>query len=205
MAPLINLADLIGDLIRQFGDIPNERAEKLNQIAQTLLDKRRDGRALDLIFICTHNSRRSQLAELWMRVATQYYGHTNIACFSGGTESTAFNHRMVAALSRAGFELNKISEGDNPRYQAKLDTYGTSQEMFSKKYSDDFNPQEGFIAFMVCGHADANCPVVTGADERISLPYIDPKAHDDCDKETKAYDAKVLEIGREMLYLASKI
>ena len=145
------------------------------------------------------------MAELWMRVASAYYDHSEIKSYSGGTEATAFNSRMVDALDRAGFDMVRQQEGSNPHYIGSLDGYGSSQSMFSKKYDDPFNPNDHFVAIMVCSEADQNCPIVSGADHRVSLPYLDPKASDGTAKEVEAYNAKVLEVGREMLYLASLI
>ncbi len=199
------MADLIGVLIRQFGEITDERVLELNGLASVIRKQQSKVDAASLTFICTHNSRRSQLAELWMRIATQYYGHPEIACFSGGTEATAFNHRMVTALETCGFKMIKKEDGKNPAYQGKLDHYGNGQLMFSKKFDDPFNPATDFIAVMVCSHADQNCPMVSGATQRISLPYLDPKAFDNTDQESQAYQDKVMEIGREMLYVASKL
>ncbi len=132
----------------------------------------------------------------------QHYKLKGITAYSGGTEATAFNRRMVDAVLRSGFYLASDGKEDNPTYYAKLSNSDPSQvEMFSKKFDDPFNPKADFIAVMVCGQADRDCPYVPGAYARVSLPYVDPKIADDTSEEAAVYDAKVREIGREILYL----
>ena len=159
----------------------------------------------DVICICTHNSRRSQLAEIWLKVISVHYDLPNLYSYSGGTEATSFNFRMLNALVTFGFDLLKYEDGDNPKYIGLADYLGYEQSMFSKKYNHEYNPQSDYTAVMVCDHADENCPVVIGAKNRFSLPYIDPKASDNTPKQNSTYKATVLEIGREMFYLGSKV
>lgn len=182
--------------------IPDSRKEQLHELAEVVLEKLKKEGNVSLNFICTHNSRRSQLAELWFRTAAAWYGVNGVYTCSGGTESTAFNHRMVAAVERAGFDVKKIVSGKNPKYILQSGPDDNNYfVMFSKKYNESYNPASGYIAVMVCSQADEGCPVVFGADARVSLPYEDPKNFDDTPDESKAYDEKVREIGREMLYV----
>ena len=58
---------------------------------------------------------------------------------------------------------------------------------------------------MTCSDADQNCPVVLGAEKRISLPYVDPKISDGTPEESKVYDERCLQIAIEQLYVFSKI
>jgi arsenate reductase len=141
-----------------------------------------------------------------MKAAATHYGVDGIFTFSGGTESTAFNSRMVTAMERAGFMIKQLDEWDNPKYLVRLsDEDPTLDIYFSKKFDDSYNPKSGFIAVMVCSDADEACPVVTGAAARVSLPYLDPKAADNTAEEDEAYDMKVMEIGREMLYVMRQV
>jgi len=195
---------LIQSLEGEYSQINDERKADLKLLGQMINEQISKVDTAQVIFVCTHNSRRSQLSEIWLRLASDYYGVGSIKSYSGGTESTAFNHRMVAAVKRAGIDLNTIEEGDNPKY-----TQGSKEEsdeiMFSKKYDHDYNPSSAFIAVMVCSQADKDCPFVPGASERMALPYLDPKAYDDTPQESKAYDDKVREIGREILYMMSQL
>ena len=152
--------------------------------------------------VCTHNSRRSQLGEIWIETACQYYDQHGIASYSGGTEATAFNIRMVVALRHLGFHLPTEQPADNPRYQlTSLKSTKEPHLLFSKTYDDPFNPKKDFIAIMVCNEADEACPNVRGAISRFSLPYKDPKEFDDTPFEHDAYIDKVEELGIEFLYM----
>lgn len=192
------LATFIKNLEEGVTSIPQERINLLDRLGQ-LFDPSAD--TVTLNFICTHNSRRSQLAEFLCFYIARHLGLKNINSYSGGTEGTAFNARMVAALQRAGFEIEGYGLKDNPLY---IYTYGEEDKyMFSKVYDHAFNPDKDFIAITVCSDADRNCPVVLGATHRFHLGYVDPKASDGTINEAKVYDAKVLEIGSELFYLLS--
>ena len=200
------LQALVTELINEEHLISAERKESLDELAENVnLNIREFGHA-SLNFICTHNSRRSQLSELWFRTGAGHFGLEHISTFSGGTESTAFNHRMVAAIERAGFSVEKVSDGENPKYIIRTNPQERNYAlMFSKKYNESYNPQKNYIAVMVCSQADEGCPVVFGASARVAIPYEDPKNYDDSPEESEAYDAKIKEIGREMLYVLKRI
>lgn len=190
----------IENLEKQVEQIDPLRKERINELSESIKDLINNEGKADVLFVCTHNSRRSQLAELWLHQLLQYYEIGNIRTFSGGTEATAFNPRMVNALERYGFSFSSQRQGNNPKYI--VDKGGKFEKtMFSKKFDDPYNPSSGFIAVMVCSDADQNCPFVPGAFDRIPLTYLDPKAADDSPHEKTAYDEKVIEIGREMIYL----
>ena len=198
------LASRCQSLPEGFGQIPGERKQSREQRGRYIANKRREGLAANVIVICTHNSRRSHIGQLWLWAAAQWYGIGGVYTFSGGTKATAFNHRSVAALQRAGFPLTKRTEGSNPMYA--LDTgNGGELLLFSKKYDEAPNPQKAFAAIMVCSDADTACPFVPGADGRFSIPYQDPKDFDDTTQETEAYDERVQQIGREMFYTMSQV
>jgi len=156
-----------------------------------------------LNFICTHNSRRSQFAQVWAKVVSKYFG-IEIQSFSGGVEVTACNERTIASLKRSGFQISHEGE-DNPRYFMKYDDKNEEIQLFSKLYDDFENAPRDFAAIMTCAHADENCPVVTGCEERITIRYNDPKEFDDTPIEEEKYDERSLEIATEMLYVFSKI
>jgi len=162
-------------LTDSFDEIPEERKQSLDEVALAIEKYKNLNPKANIIFICTHNSRRSQLSELWLNTAAFYYAIPDISTYSGGTEATAFNPRMVDAIKRFGFDLRTLVEGENPKYQLYLQGKTIGSPMYSKKYDDSFNPQSEFIAVMVCSDADRNCPIVQGAVERVSLPFEDPK------------------------------
>ena len=160
--------------------------------------------AADIIFVCTHNSRRSHISQLWAQAAAHHAGLSHVVTWSGGTEATAFNPRAVRAMRGVGFMLTDTGErrsSDNVLYKASYGEGHTAQRLFSKVYSDPSNPQAGFAAVMVCDSADAACPVVSGADQRTRLPFVDPKRSDGTDEEAEIYTQSCLEIGLTMAWL----
>lgn len=183
--------------------IPAQRQEILTQIADYLKAKKAKGEKMQLNFICTHNSRRSQLAQVWAQLAAYYY---DVDCnsFSGGVEVTAFNTRAVTALRKAGFKIAENKES-NPLYKIQYADNPTPVEAFSKLFDDDTNPHQDFAAIMTCSEADENCPFIPGAEKRIPLRYEDPKAYDDSPQENWAYANRSLQIASEMFYLFSLI
>jgi arsenate reductase (thioredoxin) len=178
--------------------------ESLDKIADYIRKKQEKNEKTEIIFICTHNSRRSHLAQIWAQTAARHFDLKNISTFSGGTEATAFNYRTVASIERSGFKVENPG-GENPKYEVKISDDSTPMICFSKKYSDSANPQQGFLAVMVCDHADEACPVVAGAERRISLPYIDPKKSDGTAAESETYDSRSMQIALEMYYVMSKV
>jgi arsenate reductase len=199
-----NLQRYIDRAFVHISEIRTERKHLLEEVAAFISSKRRAGKLADLTFICTHNSRRSQMGQLWAAAAAAHFGVEHVRTYSGGTEATAFNPRAVAALTRAGFTIENPG-GDNPRYRARFTEGGPALECFSKTYDDTFNPAQGFAAIMTCSEADEACPVVLGAALRIPIRYEDPKIYDGTHEETTAYDARCLQIATEMLYLFSRV
>ena len=159
-----------------------------------------------LVFICTHNSRRSHLAQIWTTVAAAYYG-IPVASYSGGTEVTAFNPRAVAALRRAGFRIevsdprSDSSDVDNPHYLVSFSADVPAIECYSKLYDDPDNPHWDFAAVMTCDHADEHCPFIPGA-TRIAVRYDDPKSADGTSEETFRDDERTRQIAAEMFFVA---
>jgi protein-tyrosine-phosphatase len=190
----------------EFEQIPEERREQLAEIAVFVRARVKSNQPALLTFICTHNSRRSHLAQIWAKVAATYYGVPHVETFSGGTEATAFNPRAISALKRAGFAIS-TSEPDksNPHYQVCFHDSSPTMECFSKVYNEDPNPKRDFCAVMTCSQADQSCPLVAGAAMRIAIPYEDPKAFDSTPEETEKYDDRCKQIAREMLYIFSKV
>jgi len=190
---------LASTLRTQYDQIDFERKVQLIDLSEIITQELNFHKSVSLNFICTHNSRRSQLAQIWMRTAAVFFDINHINTYSGGTEATAFNHRMVSALQQEGFPLEKLDDTENPKY--KLELGGSQNIYFSKKYDHEINPQSGCLAIMVCDEANESCPVVHGAKEKYALSYNDPKAYDDSPKEAMMYSQKVHEIGRDLLFL----
>ena len=192
-------------LTKEFDQICSERKDLLNGLTQFVQKKIDAKQNVYLNFICTHNSRRSHLAQLWAQAAAFYYGVPGVECFSGGTEATAFNPRAVKAMQDAGFNIITKKDGDNPVYEVRFADGATPVIAFSKKYDDPFNHTKDFAAIMTCSHADENCPLVLGASARIALTYDDPKNFDGTPQEEAKYMERVLQIGREILFAFSHV
>ncbi len=189
------LADTVAACRTRFDSLPGPRGQALDRLAAFV-------RAHDparLVFICTHNSRRSHMAQLWAHVAATTSGCDHVETYSGGTEATAFARPAVAAMRRAGFEIDGDDRAENPRYHVRIGPDAEPIEVFSKRFDNAPNPRDDFAAVMVCSDADANCPVVPGATDRIALPFDDPKQADGTAHEAATYDARVREIGTAIL------
>lgn len=199
------LQTYIAEREAEFGAIPAERKKLLETLAGNIRERLAAGETVRLNFICTHNSRRSHLSQLWAWTAAAHYGVDKIETFSGGTEATAFNPRAVAALQRIGFEIEPTTGTPNPIYRVTCGDKVPPVDCFSKKYSDPPNPQRDYIAIMTCTHADENCPIVVGATKRISVPFDDPKAFDGTPEEAAKYSERCAQIAREMLYVFGRV
>ncbi|MDW8296736.1 MAG: protein-tyrosine-phosphatase [Raineya sp.] len=188
---------------KEFGQIPQERKTELQEVASYIAKRQRKKEKTEIIVICTHNSRRSHFGQVWLQIASYYYGLEKISTFSGGTEATACNPRTVAALQRAGLDIKSISAPDdkNPKYAARYAYNLSEMYLFSKEYTSTANPQLGFMAILVCSSANEICPVIKGADQRFYIPYEDPKISDNTPQETQTYDERCKQIAREMLYI----
>lgn len=198
------LRSYIESLEQELREITPERKEELKEIADFISRKIESGDTAKLTFICTHNSRRSHLCQIWAAVLASHFGLEQVQTFSGGTEATAFNPRAVAAVERAGFKVENPG-GENPRYKVFFDAQQEPQICFSKTFDDSHNPQNNFAAVMTCSDADENCPLVPGASFRQSIPYVDPKLADDSPKEKQVYDERCRQIAVEMFYLMSHV
>lgn len=205
------------------GDIPAARREALDSLAAFLRHGAEDGSVPALLFVCTHNSRRSVMGQAWAAAAAAFYGIEGLRAFSGGTEVTAVFPETLATLARAGFRITPAAGSDtaagssaghhadavpaadtpsetNPAYHIRWSpTAGAI--LRSRLYADPDNPASHFAAVMTCDDADANCPFIPGAGHRCSLPYEDPKAWDLTPRQSLAYDARSQQIATEMCYL----
>lgn len=190
--------------IREFDQIPDERKTQLKKLASYVKSRIESKQPARLTFICTHNSRRSHMSQIWASTAAAHFGVQHVETFSGGTETTAFNPRAIAALQRAGIKIEKMNEGKNPHYAVRFQETDHPLECFSKVYSESPNPQDDFCAVMTCTQADKNCPMVEGASLRVGIPFEDPKTADNTAEEAARYDERCDQISREMLFLFSQ-
>lgn len=202
---LSDLHTTVKKLIAEFEQIPSERRTTLLKLTRFVEHKLNEGQPVYLNFICTHNSRRSHMSQLWAQTAAYYYSLPKIVCFSGGTEATAFNPNAVKAIQEAGFIVVKTTTSDNPVYEVRFAEDASPVLAFSKKYDDSFNPAENFAAIMTCSHADENCPVISGAARKMAITYTDPKEADGTPQEAVRYAEFLQQIGREILYAFAQV
>jgi len=198
------LQKFVTSLPAGFSAIPEDRKKQLDKLALFVKTSRASGETARVLFICTHNSRRSHMGQLFATVAAAYYNLDHVETFSGGTEATAFNPRAVAAMERVGFTITNPG-GSNPHYSVAYASNRPAVETFSKKYDDVTNPKEGFVAVMTCDQADKNCPVISGAALRLPLHYVDPKASDGTPQESATYDERARQIATEVFYAFSRV
>lgn len=199
------LMTTIQKLTAEFNEIHAERKATIALLTQFIMAKRNHHEKALLNFICTHNSRRSHMAQIWAQTAAHYFNIKNVETYSGGTEATAFNPRAVKAMIDAGFNIVVKKDGVNPVYEVAFSSDTQPLLVYSKKYDDAANPKVDFAAVMTCSHADEHCPLITGSAARIALTYDDPKDFDNTSLEQAKYTERVWQIGREILFAFADI
>ena len=199
------LLPYVNEVANELETVSAERRAVLGEIAGSITARLENGEEAKLTFICTHNSRRSHMSQIWAQTAAYYYGLEKVHAFSGGTEATACNCRTVAAMRRVGFAIEDATTGDNPLYLVRYADDRPPIRAYSKLYNADANPKGDFIALMTCSVADQTCPVVKGAIARYAIHYADPRLCDDTPTETSAYNERCREIAREMFYIMSEV
>ncbi len=203
----MNLLKTIEDLAStmDLNSISNERKETLQPLLSYIQNKIEVSAPVLLNFICTHNSRRSHLAQIWAQTWAHHFGLPHVQSFSGGTEDTAVFQSVINALKTCGFRTIKVSESRNQVYGIQYSENSPALIAFSKKYDHAFNPSSGFCAILTCDQADQDCPIVYGAEKRVALPYVDPKKYDNTPEQEAKYLEKSIEIATELYYVFSNI
>lgn len=186
-------------------NLSEERKTVLQPLIDYINSKKKEEKPIQLNFICTHNSRRSHLAQILAQTMAEYFGIKSIKCYSGGTEATAVYPMVVETLENTGFEISKEGDSKNPVYSIKYALEKSPIIAFSKKYDDEANPAAGFAAIMTCSQADEGCPFVAGSEKRISIMYEDPKISDGTPQQQKVYTARSEQIAIEMKFVFSQI
>jgi arsenate reductase len=188
-----------------FDAISDERKIVLQSLIAYVQQKVSANKNVNLNFICTHNSRRSHLSQVWAQTAAHYYSVKNVFCYSGGTEATAMFPMAAKALEVAGFQITKLSQEQNPIYAVKYAQNEHPLVCFSKTFEHSFNPKSEFAAIMTCAQADEGCPLILGCEARIPVRYDDPKAFDNTPQQKEKYIERSLQIATEMCFVFSQI
>jgi arsenate reductase len=198
------LSNTISYLLEQ-PKISEERRIVLQPLVDFIQEKSINNLPVNINFICTHNSRRSHLSQVWAQVLANHFQIPNVVCYSGGTEETALFPKVAETLINQGFEVIKISRESNPIYAIKFDENSSPIIGFSKKYDHPFNPTSAFAAVMTCSQADDGCPFIAGAEKRIPITFEDPKISDNTPQQSEIYAERSLEIASEMFFVFSQI
>ena len=185
--------------------IPESRKLLLQPLIDYIQEKVNLKKAIRLNFICTHNSRRSHLSQVWAQTLAAYFDIPLFTSYSGGTEATALFPMVAKILAETGFNIHHLSDGKNPVYSIKYAQNELPIIGFSKTFDDPFNPQSDFAAVLTCNHADENCPFIAGAEKRLSVTFEDPKAYDGTPAQKEKYAERSHQIMTELGYVFSKI
>lgn len=185
--------------------ISTERKATLQPLIDYIQLKTDANQTIKLNFICTHNSRRSHLSQIWAQTMAFHFGVMNVQCFSGGTEATAMFPKVAETLMKQGFSVVSLSTEANPVYSIKFADNEHPVVGFSKIFDAEFNPKSDFAAIMTCSQADEGCPFIAGAEKRFPIRYDDPKVYDNTDLQTEKYSERSIEIATEMKYVFSQI
>ena len=197
------LNDIISSL--DISTISEERKQILDILKTYIQTKKDNHQNINLNFICTHNSRRSHLSQIWAQTMANNFKIKNVFCYSGGTEATAMFTVVEDTLKKQGFHIDKLSNEKNPVYAIKFSDNNNPIICFSKTFDTDFNPSSNFAAIMTCSHADENCPFIAGAEQRIPVRYDDPKAFDNTPQQLEKYRERSIQIATELFYVFSQI
>lgn len=101
-----------------------------------------------VLFLCTHNSCRSQIAE---GIANHYLGN-RLQAFSAGTEATTVNPRAIETMKEIGIDISS----------------------HRSKTMDEFAGQSFDYVITLCGDANEKCPLFFGGVKRLHLGFPDP-------------------------------
>lgn len=145
---------------------------------------------IQLLFVCTHNSRRSQLCEAL--AAHRWREDPRITVRSCGTEQTACHPSTALALEDLGWNVRDLGHG---QFQVQLDR--TLRTLRSKTL-DEVPRDLPIVAMMTCAEADEACPAIIGAVARIPWRYPDPKIADGTLESRATYRAVAEAIARDL-------
>lgn len=106
------------------------------------------GKPQRVLFLCTHNSARSQMAEGLLRAL----GGDRFTVFSAGTEATLVRPDAIAVMAEIGIDISSQESKTLDRY-----------------LSDQFDQ-----VITVCDDANESCPVFLGARSRLHWSFPDP-------------------------------
>jgi hypothetical protein len=98
------IKNLCESLTKQFDSIPEKRKEILTKITAYIQQRKDANKPISLVYICTHNARRSFFGQIWAQTAASFYRIENCTTYSGGMEVTRCHPNAINALQNQGFE-----------------------------------------------------------------------------------------------------
>tara|TARA_B110000444_G_C18848126_1_gene603468 strand:- start:4373 stop:4972 length:600 start_codon:yes stop_codon:yes gene_type:complete len=183
-------------------NLQNIKKKKIDSLIQLIGNT---DQAIKLNYICTHNSRRSQLSQIWSETLSVYFNKKNIFSFSGGTQVTEVYEGLILLLEQVGFNITKESKVINSTLSIDYGDPNNKIKIYSKLFNCNSNPKTNFIAIINCESADKNCPIVHGAEYKFFLPFKDPKLMDGTNNENIYYSKTNMEIASTLKYLFENI
>ncbi len=202
---IVSIKSFCDNLANEFNSIADERKQLLDKLSNHVIENQIENKTSNLVYICTHNSRRSHFGQIWAAVASRYYNIDQVNTYSGGTEATAFNKNAIDSLRRLGFIINPLNQDLNTKYEVIFNENEKAISCFSKLFNDINNPENDFVAIMTCSDAEENCPFIPGAKMRIGTTYDDPKSFDNTPLQDSKYDERCRQIALETLYVFFKV
>ena len=118
-----------------------------------------------VLFICTHNSARSHMAE---GIVNAFYGD-RLEAYSAGTEPSRVNPLAIRVMAEIGIDISG----------------------HHSKGVEDFQDQDFEYVVTVCDHANETCPFFPGGKERVHRGFQDPAAVEGSEDEKLAIFRRV--------------
>ncbi len=116
----------------------------------------------NVLFLCTGNSARSQMAEAWLR----HFAGQRFEAFSAGLEPKGLHPYTLRVMQEVGLDL---------------------RGQWSKGVGEYMGRKHFGYLITVCSHADANCPTTfPGVGQRLHWDFEDPAAFRGSEEETLA-------------------
>lgn len=191
------------EIIEEIETLPSSmlHANSIDEISFLIRRDQLASKQINLNFICTHNSRRSQFSQVWAYVFAHYFKLDRVRTYSSGTESTQVYPTVIKTLSRQGFKIQQLDKSKNPKYLVRISDSIEPLTIYSKTIDEVNQSFDNFSAIMTCSSADQACPIVSGASSRHKLTFEDPKFSDNTKKELKTYQTKSIEIANTLFYI----
>lgn len=189
--------------IAEFDQISEDRKAELKKLVAYLRYKEND--PVQLIFVGHQNARRSLFAQVWCKVAANYFQKKNVETYSMGEEETEIASNIVYTFMSLGFDL--FVEGDdlNSRHFFVFDTRLNACICFSKTQYHRSVPHENFGTIFISSDTENTFGNKDGNELLLMLPFDDPQKSDGTSEAQQEYRKCSNQIAREMLYVFSEV